>query len=91
MIDGAFRQTVRSKGSNPAVVLAELSMRSLKHIWWQQTIDFWNALASAPASCLHKLVLIDNLQDAFLHGVQSLIAFAVLATIYLLKSKVSLS
>ena len=55
------------------------------------TIDFWNALASAPAPCLHKLVLVDNLQDAFLHGVQSLIAFAVLATIYLLKSKVFLS
>jgi len=43
-------------------------MRSLKHFWWQQIIDFCNALASAPASCLHKLVLIDNLQDAFLHG-----------------------
>jgi len=28
-------------------------------------------LASAPASCLHKLVLIDNLQDAFLHGVHN--------------------
>ncbi len=26
-----------------AVVLAELNMRSLKHFWWQQTIDFWNA------------------------------------------------
>jgi len=52
-----------------AVILAELNMCSLKHFWWQQTIDFWNALASAPASCLHKLVLIDNLQDAFLHGV----------------------
>jgi len=35
------------------------------------TIDFWNALASAPASCLHKLVPIDNLQDAFLHGVHN--------------------
>ena len=54
-----------------AAFLAELNMRSLKHFWWQQTIDFWNALASAPASCLHKLVLIDSLQDAFLHGVHN--------------------
>jgi len=54
-----------------AVILAELNMRSLKHFWWQQTIDFWNALASAPASSLHKLVLIDSLQDAFLHGVHN--------------------
>ncbi len=34
-----------------AVILAELNMHSLKHFWWQQTIAFWNALASAPASC----------------------------------------
>ncbi len=41
-----------------AVILAELNMHSLKHFWWQQTIAFWNALASAPASCLHRLVLV---------------------------------
>ncbi len=71
-------------------------MHSLKHFWWQQTIAFWNALASAPASCLQRLDLIDNLQDASLHSVhnffgQSLIAFAVLVTIYLPKFKVFLS
>ena len=54
-----------------AVILAELNMHSLKHFWWQQTIAFWNALASAPASCLHRLVLIDNLQDASLHSVHN--------------------
>ncbi len=54
-----------------AVILAELNMHSLKHFWWQQTIAFWNALASAPASCLHRLVLIDNLQDAPLHSVHN--------------------
>ena len=42
-----------------AVILAGLNMRSLKHFWWQQTIACWNAWASAPASCLHRLVLID--------------------------------
>ena len=36
-----------------------------------ETIAFWNALASAPASCLHRLVLIDNLQDASLYGVHN--------------------
>ncbi len=30
-----------------AVILAELNMHRLKHFWWQQTIAFWNALASA--------------------------------------------
>ena len=54
-----------------AVILAELNMHSLKHFRWQQTIAFWNALASAPASYLHRLVLIDNLQDAPLHSVHN--------------------
>ncbi len=48
-----------------AVILAELNMRSLKHFWWQQIINFWNASASAPASCFYDLVLIDN---GFFHG-----------------------
>ncbi len=54
-----------------AVILAELNMHSLKHFWWQQTIAVWNALASAPASCLHRLVLFDNLQDGSLHSVHN--------------------
>jgi len=45
-------QHISVKQVAATVVLAELNMRSLKHFWWQQTIDFWNALASAPASCL---------------------------------------
>ncbi len=79
-----------------AVILAELNMHSLKHFWWQQTIAFWNALASAPASCLHRLVLVDMYRNCLfivftIFLGQSLIAFAVLATIYLPKSKVFLS
>ena len=57
--------------SSHAVILAESNMHSLKHFWWQQTIAFWNALASAPASCLQRLDLIDNLQDASLHSVHN--------------------
>ena len=53
-----------------AVILAELNMH-MNHFWWQQTIAFWNALASPPDSCLHRLVLIDNLQGASLHSVHN--------------------
>ena len=36
-----------------------------------KTIAFWHASASAQASCLHRLVLTDNLQDASLHSVHN--------------------
>ena len=77
-----------------AVILAELNMHSF---WWQQTITFWNALAFQP----QLLVYIDSFSliiyrmglfivfTIFLG--QSLIAFAVLAAIYLPKFKVILS
>ena len=79
-----------------AVILAELNMRSLKHFWWQQITVFWNALASAPAFCLHRLfsLIIYRMHLFMVFTIflgQSLIAFTVLATIYLPKSKVVLS
>ncbi len=81
-----------------AVILAELNMRSLKHFWWQQTIVFWNAFKKLQPQLLVYIDLFSLIiyrmrlfMVLTIFLVQSLIAFAVLATIYLPKSKVFLS
>ena len=71
-----------------AVNLAELNMRSLKHIWWQQSTNFWNALALAQASCLHKLVLLTTFRT---WCPQFFMLVFVLATIYPRKCSAFLS
>ena len=57
-----------------AVIVAELNMRSLKHFWWQQIMNFWNASASAPAFMILLLLTMGfSMVPTISHG-QSLIA-----------------
>ena len=44
-----------------SILLAETHLSSLKSFWWQQIIQFWNSLASAPNSSVHKTVLLESI------------------------------
>ena len=51
------------------MLLEKLSLSPLQVFWWQRTVEFFNKLAASPLGSLFHLTLLDNLRDAFHHGV----------------------
>ena len=51
------------------MLLEKLSLSPLQVFWWQRTVEFFNKLAASPVGSLFHLTLLDNLRDAFYHGV----------------------
>ena len=47
------------------MLMAELGLLPLQVFWWQQTLQFWDNLATLPAGSFSHTVCLDNLTDAF--------------------------
>ena len=54
-----------------AMLLAELGLLPLQVFWWQQTLQFYNKLATSPRDSLFHIILLDNQHDAFQRGVKN--------------------
>lgn len=54
-----------------AMLLAELGLLPLQVFWWQQTLQFYNKLATSPRDSLFHIILLDNQHDAFERGVKN--------------------
>jgi len=54
-----------------AMLLAELGLLPLQVFWWQQTLQFYNKLATSPRDSLFHIILLDDQHDAFQRGVKN--------------------
>ena len=47
------------------MLLLVLGLLPLQFIWWQQTLQFYNKLATSPRDSPFHIILLDKQQDAF--------------------------
>ena len=55
----------------PSMLLTELALSPLKVFWWQQSLQFYNRLATSPADSFFHMILLDNQYDAFCCGTRN--------------------
>ena len=46
------------------ILLAELGLKSLQHVWLLQAATFWNSLAGKPSGTFYKVIALDCCRDA---------------------------
>ena len=46
------------------ILLAELGLKSLQHVWLLRAAKFWNSLAGKPSGTFYKVIALDCCRDA---------------------------
>ena len=53
------------RGSTPTdILLAELGLKSLQHVWLLRAAKFWNSLVSKPNGTFYKIIALNCCKDA---------------------------
>ena len=60
-----LKEVTSVRGSTPTdILLVELGLKSLQHVWLLRAAKFWNSLASKPNGTFYKSIALDCCKDA---------------------------